>query len=280
MKYTQESLYQLTPQEFEVLCSQVITKILPSFENIKLNNMTYREVEVDISGTINGEVALVEVKHRLKLSKQQIKHIFDRLKNSQHNPKHIILMTSALLSDIDLSQPIGYVGISCHYIGATDILKVLNESSHEIPQLKQATKRSIHEKITLIVSSLAMALSVSLLSYSFFGISHDANRAPLEKRITTVENALSSLKGLESQLLDIKEDMIEKQKATEFINQEYKKAEELKKLTDTQLEAVKNALQFQSAKDNFWSFIFGVFSSLVASVIYQKYERRQELKSK
>ena len=104
----------------------------------------------------------------------------------------------------------------------------------------------------------------------------------LQERIETVERAIGSLEDLEKQLIDIKRDMVETEKAAKAIEQEYVKAKELEKLTQEQFEAVKSALRSQSWQKTAFNyglgFVLGIASSLIASVIYSRTRQHRALR--
>ena len=108
-----------------------------------------------------------------------------------------------------------------------------------------------------------------------------SHKAPLDKRIETVEKTLTSIRDLESYLSQIKQDMLDKEKATEVINQKYAQAKELEKITDAQLVALQSTLQKQNWRWTLFNyvmgFVLGVASSLLASVIHARWKQRKAL---
>ena len=107
-------------------------------------------------------------------------------------------------------------------------------------------------------------------------------KEPLDIRIKKVESAINNIKDLESYLKDIKIEMIETEKSTQLINEKYKKAQELKSLTDNQLEAINLALKAQSrmeiAFNLLMGFMIGIGSSFIASILYGKWKHYKSLK--
>jgi hypothetical protein len=106
---------------------------------------------------------------------------------------------------------------------------------------------------------------------------------PLDDRIKNVESALASIRGLEEALGKVKEDMVVAESATREINKKYAEAKELQKLTDVQLQMLKDTLQ----SDKWWrttmnyiiGFVLGVASSFVASILYARWKQNQALQS-
>lgn len=282
MLYTQESLYLLKPKEFEELCSRVIKDIL-DIKDIELTDV-YSDNGVDIIGKLNNEVIAIEVKHKLRLNRKEVQNIFDKLVHSSLHPKHVVLMTSASIRDID-TRPIenAQTGITYHYVWANDILAVLNKDEINKPELKVAVNRSKKQMIELTFSLVTIIASSIALGVTSIDLINKNEKPPLEKRIETVEVVIGNLKDLEGQLTDIKEEMIETQRAKILIEKEYAEAQELEKLTDKQLESLKSTLQTQSWKDillqNILAFILGISSSIVGTIIISKVKQKRALES-
>ena len=131
-----------------------------------------------------------------------------------------------------------------------------------------------------LVGALTSIMAGLLTSGIFFFAQPE--KPQLQERIETAERAIGSLKDLEKQLVGIKGDMLETEKAAKVIEQEYAKAKELEKLTQQQFEAVKSALRSQSwqktALNYGLGFVLGIASSLIASVIYSRFRQRRALR--
>jgi hypothetical protein len=106
-------------------------------------------------------------------------------------------------------------------------------------------------------------------------------QAPLDQRIETVERAIGSLRNLEQNLTDIKDEMVDTERAMQAIKEEHAKAKELEKLTEEQYDAVKATLRSRSWQQTVLNyilgFILGAASSLTASVIYSRWKQRRAL---
>jgi DNA-binding transcriptional regulator YbjK len=109
-----------------------------------------------------------------------------------------------------------------------------------------------------------------------------APQVTLDDRIKNVENALTSIRDLETYLNKIKQDMVATETATQQLNEKYVKAKELEKLTQVQIDALKATLQTESWHRTLFTsamgFILGIASSFVASVLYTKWGQREALK--
>lgn len=121
---------------------------------------------------------------------------------------------------------------------------------------------------SLVIGALVSVLSGLIANWSFPG-----EKVPtLSSQIAQVESALNEISRLSESLGGLKKDLETTAKEKERIEAEYKKATELKALTETQLAAVRAALThksiFEVIKDNLISFFLGVLSSLVASIVW------------
>ena len=106
-------------------------------------------------------------------------------------------------------------------------------------------------------------------------------QAALDKRIQTVENALTSMRDLEKYLEKIKQDMVETEKATQLINERYAQAKELEKLTQDQVNAIRATLQAESWQRTIFNyamgFVLGVASSFVLAFFIRDGARLRRL---
>jgi sensor c-di-GMP phosphodiesterase-like protein len=122
--------------------------------------------------------------------------------------------------------------------------------------------------LSILIGALVAAGS-SLISDLWF----PSKKVPaLASQIAQVEAALNEISRLSDSLGGLKKDLEATAKEKERIETEYKKATELKALTEAQLAAVHSALThrsiFEVIKDNLISFFLGVLSSLVASIVW------------
>ncbi len=276
-----DSLYQLTPVEFEKLCAAILKA--QGLERVELVGGP-GDQGVDIIGEAEGQQVAVQVKHTRQLSVSMVRRIIDQVQSSSYKPKQLIIMSSANLTP-SLRNSIQELpkNLNIRLIDQNEILKVLNDHP-EIQRLQvaPAQRRTIRQRWELLFG-IAAALS-SILGLLFSGISFfvQPEKPQLQERIETVERAIGSLKDLEKQLINIKGDMVETEKAKKVIEEEYAKAKELEKLTHEQFEAVKSALRTQSwqktAFNYLLGFVLGIASSLIASVIYSRIRQHQALR--
>lgn len=281
MTIDKNSLFQLTPNEFEKLCAEILRA--QGIERVELVGGP-GDQGVDIIGETEGQQIAVQVKHTRQLSLSIVRRIIDQVQAGSYQPKQLVIMTSAILSpslrNLILKLP-SYITV--RLIDQDEVLRALNNHPEiQRLQLAPAQRRTIRQRWELILG-LAEALSSIaglLASGIFFFVQPE--KPQLQERIETVERALGSLKDLEEQLTDIKGDMVETEKAAKVIEHEYAKAKELEKLTQEQFEAVKNALRSQSwqktALNYGLGFVLGIASSLIASVISSRIRQHRSLR--
>jgi hypothetical protein len=274
----QETLYKLTPVEFEQLACQLLIAN-------GLKNVTYvggpLDQGVDITAEDNGKVVAVQVKHKQNpLSFAELSLIVKKIKASSYQPHRLVIITSAQLKDsvkdsIVKSEPNFLIQI----IDRDEVVNFLNaETNLRKGPLVAAQKRSQQQRMELIVGVLGASVSIMALVVTLFAV---PSKPPLYQRIETVEKAIDNLKNLEKELVDIKRDMAATEQAARAIKEEYHQAKELEKLTDTQFEAIKSALQRESWQKTllnyFLGFLLGVAGSLTASVIYTRLVQKRAL---
>ncbi len=275
-----QSLYELTPEEFEKLCGEILKA--QGFDRIELVG-GIGDQGVDIVGEKEGRNVVVQVKHTKQLSIQMVHRIIDQVQASSYQPKELLIMTSAALvpSHKYLIQKLSNT-MTIEVMGQHEILKVLNEHPEiQRSQMATAQRRTIRQRWELVLGftvAFASILALIISGISFFA---QPEKPQLQERIETVELAIGNLKNLEKQLTNIKKDMVETEKAAKTIEQEYAKAKELEKLTEEQYEAVKKALRSKSwhrtVFDYMLGFILGIAASLIASVIYSRIRQHRAL---
>lgn len=281
MTIDKNSLYQLTPNEFEELCAEILRT--QGFERVELVG-GQGDQGVDIIGEAEGQKIAVQVKHTRQLSPSNVRRIIDQVQASSYQPKQLIIMTSAILSP-SLRDSIQQLpnDITVRLIGQDEVLQALNEHP-DIRRLQMAPAllRTIRQRWELIVGVAGALSSIAALLASGIFFFVQPEKPQLQERIETVERAIGSLEDLEKQLIDIKRDMVETEKAAKAIEQEYVKAKELEKLTQEQFEAVKSALRSQSWQKTAFNyglgFVLGIASSLIASVIYSRTRQHRALR--
>ena len=280
MAIDKQSLYNLTPDEFEKLCGEILKT--QGFDRIELVGGP-GDQGVYISGEKEGQNVVVQVKHTKNLTSQMVHNIVAQVQASTYQPAKLLIMTSThlvpthkwLLEEYPDTMPV-------EVMGQSEILQVINEHP-EIRQSQMATaqSRTIRQRWELILGLIGALASITALIVSGISFLAKPDKPQLQERIETVELAIGNLKDLEKQLTNIKEDMVETEKEAKAIKQKYEKAKELEKLTEEQYEIVKTALRSKSWQrtviDYLLGFILGLAASLIASVIYSKIRQHRAL---
>ncbi len=281
MTTDKHSLYELTPNEFEKLCAEILR--VQGFERVELAGGP-GDQGVDLIGETEGQQIAVQVKHTKQLSLSSVRRIIDQLQASSYQPKQLVIMTSAALSP-SLKAAIQQLpsDMTVRLIGQDEVLQVLNEHPEiQRSQVAPAQRRMIRLRRELIVGIAGALASIAGLLFSGVSFFVQPEKPQLQERIETVERAIGNLKDLEKQLTDIKGDMVETEKAAKAIEQEYTKAKELKKITEEQFEAVKTALRSRSWQKTVFDyglgFILGIAASLMSSVIFSRIRQRRALR--
>lgn len=284
MTSEESSLYELTSNEFEKLCAEILKA--QGFERVEFVGAPGAQQQaMDIIGETGGQKIAVQVKHTKQLSLSNVRKIIAQVQASPYQPKQLVIMTSATLSP-SLKSSIQELpsDIAVKLIDHDEVLRALNDYPKiRRSQLEPAHRRTIRQRWEL-TSGVAAAVSsiVALLFSGSISLFVQPEKPLLQERIETVERAIGNLKDLEKQLTDIKGDMIETEKVAKAIEQEYAKAKELEKLTEEQFEAVKTALRSQSWQKTAFNyglgFVLGVAASLIANVIYSRIRQRRALR--
>jgi len=273
-------LYSLTPLEFEQLIVTLLSET--GFTDLKVTDGP-GDRGVDILGLKGDQKVAIQVKHKRELSLSELQCFTDKYFSDPLPPRSLIYVTSAKIPQgaekISENLP---KGCSLKFLDQKDIYQMLSQQQVASSRFfRNAMQRLRTEKIHFIfgtVTACCSLLGVFLSLYPFTSF----EKAPLNKRINTVERALTNIRDLESYLIDIKKDMAETEKATQIINEKNNKAKELEKLTEFQLDALKNTLQAESWQRTLFNyllgFIFGIASSFIASVMHAKWIQRKALK--
>ncbi|MGO8837297.1 MAG: restriction endonuclease [Limisphaerales bacterium] len=272
-------IYDLQPDEFEKMVVELLqAEGYSIFDNLVLPR------EVDFIATKEEKRFAVLIKHRRSLSRQDVGEFFRRSEILQINlPRNLLFVTSARISE---EQAIRFRLTNTAYkleILALDDLRKHLAAHTDIAErfLRGARRKRLFEKAKLLSSLFAVlvALLGGVLSNGLLS----KKSQPLDARIQSVESALASIKGLEETLGKVRDDMVATETATRELNKKYAEAKELEKLTDVQLQALKETLQsekwWRTAMNYVIGFVLGVASSMIASVILDRWKQRRMLQS-
>jgi len=285
MKISEKLLFELQPKEFEKLCLRLLETV--GFEMITQMKSTI-DVGFDFQGRLRGKEKTKEavfiIKHKLELSKSDIKKILDSFFRIGTFNDIFVLVTSSKITNSHHEVVDNYAGKmgEIRIIGQDEILSLINKNSGIADEFFSPIKKQIvRKRAELSLSLIGAFLGIIGVVFSFTQ-QFIKEKEPLDIRIKKVESAINNIKDLESYLKEIKIEMIETEKSTQLINEKYEKAQELKSLTENQLEAINLALKTQSrmeiAFNLLMGFIIGIGSSFIASILYGKWKHYKSLK--
>ncbi len=279
-KYTVEvhpNLYDLTPAEFTLLVTGMLAKM--GYSEIRVTDGP-NDHGIDIICKKNELPVAIQVKHKVRLSKDEIKRFISKYFTDSSNPRNLIFITSAHVPK-DITDILAMIPTDATFLllGRGDLDKLIREQQLFLEALyANVSKRLEVQKNKFSFSVISIVLSLIVLAVTqgtFFFFA--PKRASLNSRIETVEKALSSIKDLETNLEEIKKDILDKEKTIEIVNQKYRQAKELDNLTEAQLAALKMTLQKENWKktliSHLFTFILGIASSYLATVLYQKWQQ-------
>jgi Holliday junction resolvase len=233
-----ENLYDFTPAEFERLVAELLSE--SGFTDVRIVGGP-GDQGVDILCVSEGKEYAVQVKHKKSLNKEEVRDFLTRYCSNPSVPRSLIYATSAdIPRDVENLAKELPNGCVVRFMGREKIFQMLSQQrstasrfyASAMLRLKSERVHSIIGIVLAIISTVGLVLSTS----SFF----HKEKAPLNQQIESVEKTLVSMRDLEAQLNKIKKDMVETEKATQIINEKHAKAKELEKLTEAQLETLKN----------------------------------------
>jgi hypothetical protein len=275
----EKNIYDLSPQEFEKLVADLLSAT--GYSDLQL--VGYGSLGADIRGKLHDKPVAIRVTHKLQLKAGDIAKIVHEYFSNVSTPRSLIFVTSADIVSADfIIRPQLLPDQEFRLLGRKDILQLITDHPDIAGHFfKVAQKRSSGLKMQLIASIAAAVISLISLGYSSY-MRFVAPQVTLDNRIKNVENALTSIRDLETYLNKIKQDMVATETATQQLNEKYAKAKELGKLTQAQVDALKATLQAESWHRTLFTsamgFILGIASSFVASVLYTKWRQREALK--
>jgi len=290
MKYP---IYDLSPREFEELSLELIATT-NKYRNLSLSTNQNDYLLADIYGefiTDNNNIVnvAIEVKHWLKFNvgnfKNEVTKRIARLKDNTY----IQFITSAKIDNHqkdqvnDIISP--YLSYGMQLYDQEDVVRLLDKNPNIAKKYFQPVfdknkelRRKLYSSIfTAIISILIGVLSAT----SSFFLSDKKESIPLDVKIERVEKALSNIKDLEKYLSDIKTEMEETSKDVSKIKDEYEQVQKLKKLSNEELAVLNSALQrrswYETPLNYFLGFVIGIASSIIASILIDRYKKRKQL---
>ncbi|WP_049276017.1 hypothetical protein [Pseudomonas putida] len=277
-------LFELSATELEELSLDLLRADGGTFELVRLSAF-------DIEGrcrSANGkeELIAVEVKHRTHFHIGQLKEFISKIGELDARFNSLIYITSAPISNRqrDLIESTFSNSRSQHItvIGQHELHSML-EKHPAIGEkyFKAAVVKKKKRTFIAAGSGVIVAFaSLSLLSTAWKEVVHPAHFT-FEDRINEVVQNLQGLKALEDSLHDLKIELEEKSAETARIQLEYEQALKLKSFTDEEINRFKKAASTTNAVETFlnyfYGFIIGVFGSILATIITDRWKARRAL---
>lgn len=281
-------LYELSAEEFERLCVDLLMADDPNLNISTIESPRW----IDAVGTRRtgkeSRSLAIEASHRTVFHPEGLQLFLERMSSETRKFDEYIFVTSSPISNAHLKLDKFDTEKALHgeikVLGREEVITLL--TSH--PAVASKYFRSVggrvkRRKVATILSSFAVAISIGGLAnalYSFFG-SKIEPKSQLSKQVKTVEESIAGLNVLERSLVTLKIDLQQKSEESERVAKEYERAMKLKSLTAEQLEQVKKAINSQGSIDislnYFLGFLLGVASSVLATVITDRWKQRRAL---
>ena len=280
-------IFELSPQDFETLCLDLLIAEGGNF----WRNSDEKNSWFDIAGerpTPNGKskTTAIEVKHRTTFHPESLRSFVDRLSKSSVRFDEYLFITSSPVTtehrQAIKSEKIARSGLNISLLGQQEVFQLLTQHSDVATKhFKGVAQRVRRYRLTLVTSLAGVFVSVMSLLFSTLPFTKDKERDSFENQIQAVEVNLNSLKALEGSLSALKKELQATSEESARIKREYEEALKLKAITSQQLEQIKKAVSTQSTLDTFWNYFFGfllgVASSILATVITDKWKARRAL---
>ncbi|MFO4671544.1 hypothetical protein [Vibrio cholerae] len=286
-------IYDLSGRKFEELALDFLQK-QDDLSVIYAPENEYQDLGYDFKSFVKDDDgkqhnAAVEVKHRRNLRRSDLKRIAHNAERIKGEFEGFILVTSAVVNPddityfMDMLNNLGYSLVRVYQKNNIDQALDLQSSfmAQKIYKSKEKEKRNLaYAWFSMLIAILGLSFSI----YSYIAPTQN-NEGGLDSRIKNVEGALHNIKSLEKYLSEIKSDMEKTHLQSKKIQAEYEKSQVLKEMTDSQINAVREALGqdqtswFMKILDYVLAFILGIAASVVASNIHDRIKRNKELDS-
>lgn len=277
-------IFEINPAEFESLCLELLQAEGGDFRLV-------RHFAYDIEGKResahgNEEKIAVEVKHRSHFQMEDLKQSVSKIQKISEKFNTFIYITSAniSLSRRDIIQKLLETpsNLQINVLGQQELHALL--SKHRAiagKYFKTAIAKKNKRTLWLAGSSLMVIFSALSLISTTWKVVMDNEPTTFEDRINAVEKNLQGLKSLEESLKDLKAELQEKSAESARIKLEYEEALKLQSFTEEEIDRFKKAASATSATDTFlnylYGFIFGVFGSILATIITDQWKVRRAL---
>ena len=143
------------------------------------------------------------------------------------------------------------------------------------------TQDRFRHRFILYLAMLGMCLSIMAGAVTLIKGHYKQKSIGLPAQIKEVEGALKNLQGLETYLENTKSDMEATEQAKAKIEEEYKKAQELKPITKQQYETIGLIINRKTTMDilkaHALGFVLGVSTSVIGCFIHGFIKRKKKV---
>lgn len=285
-------LYELTPDVFERLCFDLLTRSYQGFDFGVFGPELGPDKGVDFIGTKEEpgkhiKIA-VEIKHRTSLHPEGLRLFLQRFADYFSDFDELVIITSSPLTSTHrefASLPsIKDKGVNVKLLGQSDIYELLDKNqdiaNRYFEKVREKVKKRTYAEYFGVLGS---TLSIIGLVVSLYSFNARENNSSLDKQIDSVEMALKGVKTLEGSLGKLKNELKNTSAESERIKKEYEEALKLKSITNDQLDQIKKAVSAQTKSEIVLSyllgFLLGLGSSILGAVIYERIKRLRALRS-
>ncbi len=269
-------LFDLTPQKFEEFCADLLNAEY-QFDKFFLTDGP-NDQGVDILALKGIKKLAVQIKHRYKIPVGQLEREIERYKPLLEFHHEFIYLTSAILPKEAIKK---LESDKVKILSQNEIFELLDKHTDVAQRYFTVVERKIKKTRQWFSASVIGAIISLILSLSTFFLENKEKDKPLTERIDNVEQALKGIKGLEKDLESIKSDMIETDLENKKILAEYEKMKGLEDIVNEKKESLNIVLNYQpwykTALNYFLGIITGIFTSIVASILYERWKLRKEL---
>ncbi len=271
-----KKLFELTPQKFEELCADLLNSE-HQFDRFFITDGP-NDQGVDILALKGIKKIAIQVKHRYQFRAGQLRQEIEQYKPLLEFHHEFIFISSAPIAKTTINE---LETEKIKIISQNEILELL-KLHEDVSQryFKASDQRKKNTRRWLSTSLIGLVLSVSSAFITFF-MESQIEEKPLEERITSVENALKGLHGLEKDLESIREDMIQTDLENKRILEEYEKMKGLEEFVNNQKESLNIVLNYQPWYKKALNYILGVltgiFTSIVGSILWERYKLKRQL---
>jgi hypothetical protein len=283
-------LYDLSPEDFEIMCFELLVKRNVYFQLRRTINTTDTKV-ADIVGIYEDfdssiKNIAIEIKHWMHFNVNKFVDDLEKRLDFLNDYRTYLFITSAKVSAKQYEEIKNICNNTSNIIIQVQdysyicnlLLKYPEIGSKYFSSLRVAL---IKKRITTFISLLSIAVSIISIFSLIRKDQFKERELTLNSNISNVESALKSMKNLEKSLYRIKDEMKNTQKASQIIKEEYERAQVLKTLTNEQIKAVNMAVTNKGWISTLWNyaigFILGIASSYIASLISDWLKKRRQL---